>query len=179
MTRLVVLDLNGVLSYKCSLDSVIENSAIIELARAKVVLRPGYAAFLAHCYEHYSVAFFSSTTYTNANPILEKMLTAEQKQQTVFRWFRDRTRLDPDYGTGDVAKFDTIKLVKDIIENPTVNESRVYSYENVLLIDDDLNKVRLNNPKNVMTVGSYYGKREDTTLAEIIPLIEAKFAQME
>jgi len=60
-------------------------------------------------------------------------LTPEQKEKTKFFWYRDHTRYDPDYS---IKEYDTIKLIKDIVESPTVNYQRLFKIEDILLIDD-------------------------------------------
>ena len=158
---LVVLDLNGLLCRKLSRrvpKNAITNN-IVRCPSYDVQLRPYCKEFMDHMLQHYRVGFYSSTTEKNAKPISDALVTIgpspiiEECQQFVndtpidqshvlFYWFRDRTRPDPERGG-----FETIKLVSDI--------RLEYDYEKVLLVDDSSDKLRFNNPDDVLVCKSY------------------------
>ena len=58
-----------------------------------------------------------------------------------FIWLRDHTRKDPHEPIGS---YKTIKLLDDIIENAVINAEGKYSYDSVLVIDDNIEKLRFN-----------------------------------
>ena len=168
MEKLLLLDINGVLCYRTTED--ISGELVIKLPKCSVALRPGYQIFLDFCYYRYKIAFFSSTTYQNANDILETLLTPNQKKRTLFRWFRDRTHYDPD--TNDHS---TIKLLSDVFDNPVVNSYRQFTSRNTLLCDDSPSKIRFNNPNNIVLINPFEGDSNDRTLFELMNIIPSRF----
>ena len=150
---LVVLDVTGVLCQRVYTGDGFQ-----------ITIRPFVQEFLSFLYKNYEVAFFTSTNYVNANPIIQSLLTPEQKQKTKFFWYRDRTRFDPQ----PIESYDTIKMIQDIIDCPTINYDRRYTLQNILLVDDSPRKVRLNNPDSVILVNSYLGGTDDDELLKLI-----------
>lgn len=174
--RLLILDINGLLCCKVSKDHVPDaRTEILELGKYNVILRPHARKFLECCYRDYTVAFFSSTTYTNANLILEKLLTAQQKESTCFRWFRDRTRLDS-AGNKD---YDTIKNLADVFDNPVINEKRIFNWSNTLLCDDSKIKTRFNPDKNIIIFKAFEGDPDDNILLEMMDVISERFIELQ
>ena len=159
--RLIILDINGVLCHKYFVGKLNgkEISKLKDLPFEQITLRsfivfvrPHAYKFLDFCFENFDVGFFSSTTYQNAWSILEKLLSKEQQKQVKFYWYRDRTRLDPEYPKDGIENFDTVKKIKDILESPIVNRNRDYTNRNVVLIDDSEDKTRFNDKKNIYTI---------------------------
>ena len=192
-TRLLLLDINGVLccksEHKNALEEVTEDLTncnlneikleILKLSTYNVTLRPNYREFLEFCYENFSVGFFSSTTYPNANAILEKILTPEQKAKTILKWFRDHTHLDPDFGSNpEIVFHDTIKKLSDIFDNPIINGNRKFSPKNTLLCDDSEIKTRFNDPKNIVIFKGFKGDPEDKVLYEMINVLSKRFEEL-
>lgn len=173
--KLLILDINGLLCRKINTKEQIEGE-VIELPSYKVQLRPGCHEFLDFCYRHYDIAFFSSTLHVNADAILKALLNSKQHKITIFKWFRDRTRFDPDSKTD---KYATVKVLKDIFDNPVVNRDRIYSEKNTLICDDSVTKIRLNDPKNTVIIPAFTGDLNDTTLYEIINTIEERFTKLD
>lgn len=171
--KLVVLDINGILCCKyfiCSnknkygekdkTDRDVIKSLIklpcLDLPKFIVFLRPHVKEFLDFCFLNYDVGFFSSTTEKNAGEILSVLLSDVQKKKVKFFWYRDRTRLDPDYGKdSEIKNFDTVKLLDDIIESPMINYERKYNENNIFLLDDSEKKTRFNNSDNVIIIPSF------------------------
>src|SRR5680860_1896755 len=109
-TGLIILDINGILCWKYPLDRSFPDLESFKLSHYNVVLRPKIREFLDFCYSYADVGFFSSTTPSNANAILNHILTPSQRKKTIFFWYRDRTKLDPSYGSDPSIKIgDTIK----------------------------------------------------------------------
>lgn len=170
-TRLLILDINGLLCCKMPKSYPNTELEILELKSYKVLMRPGYREFLDLCYNNFTIAFFTSTYEGNANAILKKLLTAEQQKVTAFKWFRDRTHFDPDSST----PYNTIKKLQDIFDNPVINADRKYHSSNSILTDDSPTKTRFNDPKNIVICEPFTGKEEDHVLFELFELIMDKF----
>lgn len=168
-TKLLLLDINGLLC--CKVPKSVKNPDVLKLNSYNVLPRPNYIEFLETLYSRYTIGFFSSTCEWNVNPILNKLLTPEQKKATVLLWFRDRTRLDP-----DDSGFATIKMLKDVFENPMFNAKRLYNESNTILIDDCNIKTRFNNPDNIITCKSFTGQDDDDhELLDLIETISERF----
>jgi hypothetical protein len=178
--RLLVLDINGVLCCKMPKNSIIsEQLELLELKRYTVIMRPGYREFLDFCYDNFTVAFFSSTTYSNANAILDKLLSSEQKSRTAFRWVRGRTHFDPDYLNDSQTTFhDTIKKLSDIFDNPIINDKRKYNESNTILCDDSEVKTRFNEKKNIIIFKPFEGDENDNILFEMMKMIPDYFENL-
>jgi hypothetical protein len=181
MRPLLLLDVNGVLCRKVTRRDAISLPAdTIRLLGCDVIPRPGHREFLTHCFTHYSVGIFSSTTERNVTKILDGLLTPEQIASLALRWFRDRTRLDPDYGMEpNIERHETIKLLSDVLDNPILNEQRRYSLRNIILVDDSFLKVRFIDPQeNVLIVPTYRGDPEDAELSKLPALLDARFEKI-
>ncbi len=156
--KLIVLDVNGVLCYKISKhkDNIKNRTNILELSYNNVYFRPGAKKFLEWLFERYKVAIYSSTTFKNIKPILNYLMPKLYKK-LVFLWCRDRCTLDPDYGTDtQIFKYSTIKLLSSILENPNINERRIYKKNNVLFLDDSPSKMRFNPVNSYYILKSYH-----------------------
>lgn len=172
--KLLILDINGVLCCKVNKNSNINlQMQTINLNNYTVILRPGCREFLEYCYKNYNVGFYSSTPFYNANAILNILLTKEQHQNTIFKWYRDRTHIDPEN-----KKFGTIKKIEDIFDNPVINEKFLYSYNNTILCDDSFSKTRFNNYKNIIIIPTFTGNSNDITLYNLINEIDKKFTEL-
>lgn len=174
--KLLALDINGILCYKHFIKDKspinnVSNSEELAVGGFVVFLRPHARHFLSFCFDNYDIGFYSSTTRKNAQPILDVLLTDDQKKKVKFYWYRDRTRLDPDWKKKpDIKQYDTVKLIQDILDCPTINESRNYNAENVFLIDDSMKKTRFNDPKNVFIVKTFNpcDENEDEELLNLV-----------
>lgn len=186
--KLVILDINGLLCRKTT-----EGKADLSLGRYGVVVRPGAREFLEFCYQNFDVGIFSSTTYKNASPILDFLLTAEQQKKTKFKWFRDRTSLDPQWGSSELSadpswdldefhdkkieQYSTVKKIGDVLSAPQINEDRKYTLENTLIVDDSLMKMRFNPKKNVVIVAPFE-KEEDDLLCNLGEVLLGRFKEL-
>ena len=169
MRPLLLLDITGVLCHK-----VDKGKGIIKVNSYDVNPRPGHVEFLQTAFKEFEVGFFSSTTKTNADPILKALLTKEQYKACILFWYRDRTRFDPEVGDNDFA---TIKVLDDLFANPIANREKKWNKTNTLIVDDSPSKVRFNDPMNVVMVESYEGG-EDKKLIGLLDQIRDKFAEL-
>lgn len=190
---LLVLDINGVLVKKISkheqgggwsaAGDVKKHSGknkrkqsredVIETKGAVYQVRPGARDFIKHIFEKYHIAIWSSTTYTNISPLIDALFNEDQKHALVFRWIRDRTKWDPEYGTNpEIMDFDTIKPIDEIIQCPTL--LRKWKENNILLIDDSKQKLRFNPEKNCLVIPNYNDTNKDFTFQQFLREIEQK-----
>jgi len=164
--RLIILDINGILCWKVLIEEHPKEKIVeamssfgfghIELPRYIVFIRPYVKEFLNFCYEYADVGFFSSTTQPNAWGILNHILTEDQKKKTKFYWYREHTKLDPNFRLDpSIFGHDTIKLMSDVFSSPYINCNRTYGYYNTVIVDDAYQKVRLNHPSNIQIVKSF------------------------
>jgi len=177
---LLLLDINGLLCCKVPKGQDIKKYAksdILKLNSYKVIIRPHCREFLESCYSKFTVGFFTSTCEWNVKAILNKLLTPEQHKATALMWFRDRTRFDPIL-SADKMGFDTIKMLEDVFQNPMVNEKRLYSKENTLLIDDSPTKTRFNDPSNIIICKAFVGEENDRGLLDLLEIIPQKFEDL-
>lgn len=159
---LLILDINGLLCQKifksdCDKDKPVSYQyETLELGKFYVCIRPDVKSFLEKCFGFADVAFWSSTTHYNAKHIIYHILTKSQQSNAVFKWYRDRTKLDPSYGTDpNINESDTIKDLNDVWNNPVINRNRIYDSSNTVICDDDPQKVRLNNKDNVIVIETF------------------------
>lgn len=161
--KLIILDIFGILCWKVMYDKYPEAAAAafakennlehISLRVYSVFIRPGVREFLSFCYEYADVGFFSSTTEQNARAVLDLILTYEQRMKTKFFWYRDRTKIDPDYGINpEINDYDTVKILADVLQSPYINPRRVYDVYNTVICDDTPRKMKHNNRKNVLMI---------------------------
>lgn len=166
--KLLILDISGFLCAKIA-DTQYQSPYGFEVIRQhyySIILRPGLTRFLQFCFDNYDVGFLSSSMYNTVDPLLEAILTEEQKQQTRFRWYRDRVEMDPDIGKPDapegVDAYSTIKRISTIIDNDEINPpgdeygyGRTYHMFNVLICDDSKHKTRFNPDSNVIVTDPF------------------------
>ena len=153
MERLIIFDLNGVIGQK--IDSFKRKLSENEVRCGNYIFRlfPGAKDFISYCLKHYSVAIWTSTSGNNASSIVSLLFTMEEQKQLEFTWYRDFTKLDPDYNRNpSIEKFDTIKDLNDLFLCPKFN--RKWNSENTLLIDDSYQKTRFNSARNVIILNN-------------------------
>jgi len=170
MNKLLILDISGVLCCKLDNSITIKLPIIMQTQYYKVVSRPYVDEFFAYVFENYNIAFFSSTAYHNAKPILDYFLSPKQQKRCVFLWFRDRTHFDPDSNGHD-----TIKKLSDVIDNPIINSNKKYTYDNTMICDDSSNKMRFNPAKNVIICEEFCGDVDDDYLLRLMSKLKDEF----
>lgn len=191
--KLVVLDINGVFCRKLNQKEVAKLKAsgkgkatsrdsaprVFAFKGGRTIggveFRQGDQEFFQTLFERYHVAIFSSTEQRNAERILNQV---KNKKRFEFLWYRDRTRFDQD---DQPEGHETVKMLRDIYDNPVINRGRQWSDRNTIIIDDSITKVRFNNPKNVLIVRSFTGagESEDGYLSEVLQMIEEKFTALD
>lgn len=169
--KLLILDLNGLFCYK--LKKVIKGVKIPpqRIAESKKKLKhlecsiavyydiyfhPKAKDFIKWCLNNFEVGLYSSTTWYNVNTILNGIISKKEKSKLKFIWCRDRCLLHPKYGGNNgIKKHDTIKDLSLIVKNPVINFKREYTMENILAIDDSLEKMRYNPEGSYIIVEPY------------------------
>ena len=180
--RLLILDMNGLVCRKIYKPDYDEDNPVsdkyerLELGSCYVFIRPDVRDFLEKCFELADIAFWSSTTYYNAKHILDHILTESQQSNVIFKWYRDRTKLDPTYGIDHVTNnYDTIKDLNDVWDSPVINRNRFYNSSNTIICDDDHKKVRLNNKDNIIMVTTFdpwESEYDNTVMNDLLEKIE-------
>lgn len=190
--RLLILDLGDVLCKRVSKKENGKWSNIppdVKLPSYNVVFRHGYKEFLQHCYTHYDVGYYTSGIRENAEMILDHMLTKQQRNITKFVLTRDNTYIDWErihkFNTQNSVKSPssvkscfTNKLLDVVLYNPTINYPFKYNMYNVIICDDDPEKVRYINPVNVIIVDKIHDYETDIELNLLIPKIELQFSEL-
>lgn len=172
MSKLLVLDVFGVLCAKLPVDVPCSLPIIHATKYYRVVERPLVRAVLAVLFELYDVAVISSSTPYNVTIALKSLLSPQQLSALRFVWTRDRTHTDAD------TQYDTVKLLSDILEDPVINAAGQYSVCNTLICDDTAAKMRLNPPANVLICAEFTGSQDDTGLVTLLREIGERFGAL-
>jgi len=177
--KLVILDVNGLLGYKCGKDEIFDDS----LPRQKLefydfIERPGVKPFIDKLLEKYQIAIFTSATFYNYEGIIKKLLTPEQVKSMTFRWYRDKTRHDREANILGLEKYSTVKVLQDLFDNPVYNRDDEFNSTNTILCDDCPIKTRHNPPENVIIVEGFKGDPQDTYLEDLPDLIDQRFLEL-
>lgn len=159
MKKLVILDVNGILGQKFN---------------SRFILRNGVKKFTRKLLETYDVGIFSSTTYKNGNPVIRDVFG---RKRLVFKWFRDRTKFDPECDD-EKDSYKTVKYISDVITNPIVNYNRNYNKFNVVIVDDEYSKVRFNDISNVIVYNSSDISLEIDNFDRLRVIIDQKFKDL-
>ena len=160
--NLVIIDLDGVICKKHKKGSGKMPHGWIDTKSYWIEPRPGAKDFLNECFSLFMVAIWSSTTKPNAQPIVDAFFTDTQQKQLAFIWFRERTRLDPEYGRkSDISDFDTIKDLDDVFSHPFFE--RKWTPENTHIFDDSPKKMRFNNTNNYTIIPKFEGSMSSST----------------
>lgn len=150
--RLLVLDMNGLLCHRkhvSELQGIPED--IVGLAQRRgnqfVWARPYADEFLRYCLERFDVAIWSSATQVRLMEFMPAVVAEDVYRRLAFVWSQDQCDQDPQ---------DPTLWKKDL--------RRVYAQfqqkEDVLLLDDVVEKVRDNEPYSVMLINPWcpYGE---------------------
>lgn len=133
----------------------------------KVILRKGALEIIEHVLSKYQGAIFTSITKVNLNYIIKYIFTKDQLGEFQFIWDRDFTEPDIE----GVNPWDTIKKT---------NKIREYfpdRFDKIILVDDDVRKVRFNPDNEVVIVPKFEDPYENYNLKELISIIENKLKQ--
>lgn len=182
-TKLVVLDASGLLFEKVVDPQYVSPHGleVIQQHYYSLVLRPHVREFLKDCFDKYYVGFFSSSMQHTVDPLLDLLLTEEQKSATVFRWYRDRTHFHPERGVAsrnDLNPHSTIKRLSSIIENPIVNKYEGWGYHNTIICDDTTTKMEFNPADNVLMFVPFNLDPRDRHLLDMIDKLNQRFESL-
>lgn len=170
-SKLVILDLSGLFVHKELFLNVeikdrpeVTSKYKYEDAKSmRLFFLPDVEEFVSNLMKTYDVAVWSSTTYHNAISMLNGLLTKETMDKLIFKWFRDRTELDPEHGIrDDISEHATIKNIERVIYCPTINYDRKYNLSNIVIVDDSFDKIRFNSYNNIIVEESFKLNLEHT-----------------
>lgn len=158
--QLLLLDVNGILCCKLETDIAPEktkgNQQFIKMPSYTMVARRNVRQFVQNLMKSYDVAIFSSTTLNNLRKMLTAILGDALMKRLKFIACRANVKWDPDYGTDEnVKSHDTVKYLSDIWGNPYLNPERAWNASNTLLVDNEQQKVRFNDHRNVLVVDEW------------------------
>jgi len=140
MSKLLILDLNGVLITKIYNKNTKKN---------EFTLKEGTIEFLEWAKEQgYTLALFSTSTYNTVKESLD-LIFGKTSYPFAFIWNRDHCEFS---AKPDANEYIAIKILKRIWKNASVNYKKRYSDKNTLIIDDTLEKMEKNDPKNYLIV---------------------------
>jgi hypothetical protein len=166
--QLLILDINGILCRKLALNAEVKGSCYT-LRSYKIQARPKVREFLLECLSRYDVGIYTSTTANNADSILKSILGPKIVDRFKFVWYRPQTDPDPD----DTSGYDTIKTIKKVLDDSTINKDGFYGLTRTLIVDDSITKVRFNDIDNVLVLPSYDGSDDD--IMTVLDGIDDKF----
>jgi len=130
----------------------------------KIVKRNGLIDFLSDCFNNYDVAIFTSMLKINMDNALCTILKSEQLDKLVFKWDRDYTDRDPK-GNNSWSTTKSIKKIQDHLE------SIGRKYKNILIIDDDYNKLRHNPVENIIICKSFILNEDEKNMLKDLQII--------
>ena len=171
--RLIILDLDGLFSLRIYQKKVIsQQDNSFRSGPFNVFIRNGSENFINQLIKQkYKLAFYTSTTHKNANPVIKKICKKNYKKLD-FIWARDRTHFDPD----PIKSHDTIKNISDVWDNPVINRRKKYGPTNTIIIDDSMRKIRFNNKSNCILVSTYDPTATDKNFfPNLLEKIQQKF----
>lgn len=174
---LLVLDINGLFGIKSKVAPAKDsNSNHINLGYQYFYFRSGALDFVNDMAEQYDLAIFSSTTFPNIRKILEH-LNCFKKFKFVFA--RDRCELDvEDMTLQNVSGYDTVKKLTAIWRSPEQNATLQYSSKNTLICDDEVKKVRFNDPSNYLIIKGFEVGEQEGYFDELTTLINLRFEEL-
>ena len=145
---LVVIDLNGTLLHRPS-----------RKRPSKFVERPFAKDFVRYCLEHFKVVIWSSARPLNVDLMCKQLLTADQLNQVVAIWGRDKFGLTQhDYNARVQCYKRLTRLWADesVKAHPAGENGEVWDQGNTVLIDDSAEKAR-SEPYNCITLPEFVG----------------------
>lgn len=136
------LDIDGLLCkryYDPNKELSIPNS--IRCGNSLMVIRPHLDEFLSYLFEHHTVGIYSCITNKNLNNILNRLFKKKYRKNISFTIDRE--------SMGDDKKTKKISMVGELFHLPQM------LYDNIILIDDSIEKVFSNPKKNYIIVPEY------------------------
>ena len=185
---LILLDVSGLLCQKCNIknrpkskvdQSILKNYKTFLAGYYTVVARPGCRELVQTLCYKYHVGIFSSTTKYNLDKILHWLLGQKLLDQIKIVADRSRTKLDPRWKKDStIKKHDTVKMLTDIWADPCFNYDRQWHNDNTIIVDHDLHKIRLNDPRNRLLLAEWQITAAQTNSDSILELIEAAIQRL-
>lgn len=145
--KLIILDLDGVLW---------------ERSGKRASFNPGIKKFIRECYKIANVGFFTSSTQKNVEEPLRRLLTRQQWQRTIFRWYRPQCTLSPtpEKPWATVKKLDNVLAAFPYYQNSAI-----------AMVDDSPTKMVCNPVANVVI------RKPGQPLSELMEDIKACLAK--
>lgn len=146
--KLVVLDVNGLLCWKDfnketnECPEIIYKNEYVKCDKMILYIRPLAREFINRILEVADVALWTSGNYYNFNKLVSKL-----DIKFKFVWYRTMTELVKP------GSHETVKRVKRIIKCPDTNYHGNYNEDNIIIIDNDIEKVKMN--KHYIIVEEY------------------------
>lgn len=187
MPRLVILDINGVLlcrhytrvngrgrkNAKCY--SPTPNSTPYEHLHTdefEIYLRPGMRDFLDKLFKTFRVAIWTSMQSATVESFIDQIV---DRSRLEFLWCRDRC-LWPEVPEGHM----TLKPLEMVWRNPVINDKYAWNETNVLIVDNDLTKMRYNPSGNVVLIRSFSLKTPglETDLDQMHQILKDRFDEL-
>lgn len=167
MKKLLILDINGLLYDKRLKNNTFDTSNFetIETKSFIIYIRPFIINFLDNCSEIFDIALWTSANYYNVIDFI-KWLTPKLKFSFKFIWYRDRCEID----TRSNILFDVVKNSRTLILSPILNSERLYNEDNIIFIDDDINKVNIN--KNFYICKTFDVSVEENSTEELLKIYD-------
>lgn len=156
---LLILDLNGVLIFRPSGKGKPQSFRT----------RPGLQDFLDYCFTNHRVMVWTSTRKANADAIVAKLFSPEQRQSLLAIWTREDFRLSQaDFN----ARTQVFKRLSWVWEHPVLNPAEAWDASNTLLLDDSVLKAAA-EPWNLVHVPEWEGKDlQDAHLLRVVQKVE-------
>lgn len=176
--KLLVLDLNGLLlvRFKKGDKSKPKHECDFKLHGYSVFLRPGVKEFTEFCFKHFRVAVWSSALAKNTMP-LTRQVFGSRFDELLFVWHQEQCRRG---NTGDLAEADLtgrnphrpvfFKVLADIFAEPL--HKALCAIDNILLIDDNCYKGKLNLKHTMINPEEYQAQPGDQTLWRLIDYLD-------
>lgn len=149
--QLLVLDLNGTLVYRRKGD------------KARPVRRPGLDNFLGYIFTHFSVMVWTSAQPENAQLMVNKIFTKEQRNKLLAVWARDTLQLTPNQYHNKTTVYKRLTRIwtgEFKLHFPSLDQSSPgWDQTNTILIDDTSVKAA-GQPYNLIRIPEFTGEME-------------------
>lgn len=150
---LLVLDLNGTLLFR-------------EVGSTKFIPRPFLWEFLDYCLKNHVILIWSSAKPLNVAAICNQLFTRQQHETLFGVWARNTLGLTPSQYNSKTQVYKRLDLIWDdrrnAIDHPLVQQGRIWSQKNTLLIDDSILKASA-QPYNHVEVPEFLRNSKETT----------------
>lgn len=161
--KLIVLDVNGLMIHKVL--SINDKEDINHLESYKtnklnIYIRKGIYDFIKKLNETFDLAIWTSTNSYTLNYLINSIYKNTQVKFK-FVWYRDRTVLRD---INDKECYKTIKPVESILYNPVINYEKKYNKDNIIFVDDELDKISMNKNNCIIKEFDPYNEHNEQEL---------------